>query len=143
MITWILIANAAKAKIFSASNLRRGDLKLLCELNHPDSRKKTGDLMSDKPGHYKAGGASRGVFIKNDPKEVEAEHFAIQLAHKLKADWNKNEYNQLVIVSPAHFYGLMKKHLDDNITDIVYIPKDYTRYPVAKLADSLKKHLFG
>ncbi|HBS51652.1 MAG TPA: host attachment protein, partial [Coxiellaceae bacterium] len=39
--------------------------------------------MSDKPGHYKTDGNAHSAYSKNDPKEVEAEHFAIQLAHEL------------------------------------------------------------
>ena len=142
MTTWILVTNAAEAKIFTSENLRIGELKLLRELTHPNSRKKIGDLTSDKPGHYKTDGGMRGAYSKNNPKEVEAEHFAIELAHELKASWDQNQYKHLVIVAPTHFHGLMKKHLDNHLADIIYIPKDYTRYPIAKLADSLKEHLF-
>jgi protein required for attachment to host cells len=143
MITWILVANAAEAKLLTSENLRIvGELKLLRELTHPNSRKKAADLMSDKPGHYKTDGGMRGAYSKNDPKEVEAEHFAIHLAHELKAGWDQNQYKHLVIVTPAHFYGLLGKHLDNHLSDIVHISKDYTRYPLLKLADSLKEYLF-
>lgn len=142
MITWILVANSAEAKLLTSENLRTGDLKLLRELNHPDSRKKTGDLISDKPGHYKTDGGMRGAYTKTDPKEVEAKHFALQLAHELKAGWDQNQYKHLVIITPAHFYGLLGKYLDSHLADIIHISKDYTRYPLAKLAESLKEHLF-
>ncbi len=142
MITWILVANSAEAKILTSENLRTGDLKLLRELKHPDSRKKTGELISDKPGHYKTDGGMRGAYNKTDPKETEAEHFALQLAHELKAGWDQNQYKHLVIITPAHFYGLLGKHLDNHLADIIHFSKDYTRYPLAKLAESLKEHLF-
>ena len=142
MITWILVANSADAKIFTSENLRIGDLKMLRELTHPDSRKKTSELVSDKPGHYKTDGGMHGSYEKNEPKEVEAEHFATELARELKTSWDKNQYKHLVIVAPAHFHGLMKKHLDTHLADIVYIAKDYTRYTTEKLAESLKEHLY-
>jgi protein required for attachment to host cells len=142
MTTWILVTNAAESKLFTSENLRIGELKLLREFTHPNSRKKIAELMSDKPGHYKTDTGVHGAYSKNDPKEVEAEHFAIQLVHELKAGWDKNQYKHLVIVTPAHFYGLMKKHLDNHLADIVHISKDYTKHTLPKLIASLKEHLF-
>lgn len=143
MTTWILVANSAEARLLASENLRVvGELKLLREFVHPDSRKKIADLTSDKPGHYKTDAGIRGAYSKNDPKEVEAEHFAVQLAHELKSGWDQNQYKRLITITPAHFSGLMKKHLDNHLADIVHISKDYTRYPLAKLAESLKEHLF-
>lgn len=143
MTTWILVADSAKARILSSENLRIiSELQLLRELEHPDSRKKTSELASDKPGHYKTDGGMRGSYDKNEPKEVEAEYFAIQLAHELKAGWDQNKYKHLIIVTPAHFYGLLGKHLDKHLADIIHFSKDYTGYPIEKLAESLKEHLF-
>lgn len=143
MTTWILVANAAEAKFFTSENLRVGKLELVRELTHPDSRKKVGELRSDKPGHYKTDGGAHGSYSETDPKEVEAEHFAIQLARELKSAWDQNKYKHLVMVTPAHFHGLLKKHLDHHLADIIYIPKDYTKYPVAKLEESLKERLYS
>lgn len=149
MITWILVANSAEAKILTSENLRIvSELKLLRELQHSNSRKKVTDLMPDKPGHYKVDSGMRGSFTKNDPKEVEAEHFAIQLVNELKSGLDKNHYKHLVIVTPAHFYGLIEKHMGSHFLsgvtrpDITHISKDYTKHPLAKLAESLKEHLF-
>lgn len=142
MITWILIANAAAAKIITSENLRQGGWQLLREFMHPDSRKKVTELISDKPGHYKTDMGARGSYSKNDPKEVVAEHFAIQLAHELKAGWDKNQYDQLVVVTPAHFYGLMKKHLSKNLATIMHVAKDYTKYTLSELTTGLQEQLF-
>jgi|SRR3989304_3657944 len=140
--TWILVANAAEAKILTTDNLRVGELELVREFAHPESRKKASELMSDKPGHYKTDGNAYSAYSRSDPKEVEAEHFAIQLAHELKASWDKNQYKKLIIVTSAHFYGLINKHMHLNhALEIVHVLKDYTRYPLAKLHESLKEHL--
>ena len=142
MTTWILVANAAEAKLLATENLRVGKLQLLREFVYPDSRKKATDLMSDKPGHYKTDMGARSAYSKNDPKEVAAEHFAIQLAHELKSSWDKNQYKHLVIVTPAHFYGLIKKHLSRHLSDIVHVSKDYTKHNLVKLTSSLQEQLF-
>src|SRR3989304_2009389 len=133
--TWILVANAAEAKILTTDNLRVGELELVREFAHPESRKKASELMSDKPGHFKTDGNAHSAYSsKSDPKEVEAEHFAIQLAHELKASWDKNQYKKLIIVTSAHFYGLIKKHMHDNhALEVIHILKDYTRYPISRL----------
>ena len=143
MTTWILVANSAEAKILTSENLRlTKELKLLRKLEHPASRKKTSDIVSDKPGHYQTDGGAHGAFGKNDPKDVEAEHFAIQLVHELKSAYDQNQYKHLVIFTPAHFYGLLEKHLNKHLSDIVHFSKDYTRYPLERLAETVKEHLF-
>ncbi|HBS51651.1 MAG TPA: hypothetical protein DEA62_01490, partial [Coxiellaceae bacterium] len=38
--TWILVANAAEAKLLTTDNLRIGELELVREFVHPESRKK-------------------------------------------------------------------------------------------------------
>lgn len=142
MTTWILIANAAEAKILSTDNLRTGELTLIQELVHPESRKKVSDLIADKPGHYKTDTNIRGAYSKNNPKQVEAEHFAIQIKNELQSGWDKNQYKSLVIVTPAQFYGLVKKHFHFNSAmKVRHIPKDYTKYTLIKLHASLKEHL--
>lgn len=143
MTTCVLVANAAQAKILTSENLRVGELKLVREFIHPESRKKAIELTSDKPGHYQTDGGGHGAFNKNNPKEIEAEHFAIQLAHELRSIVGHDQYRHFVIIAPAHFYGLMKKHIEHHISDIVHISKDYTKYPLTKLTASLRESLFG
>ena len=144
MKTWILVASSAEAKILTTDNLRIGELEIVREFSHPESRIKTSDLMSGKPGHYKTDNGMRGAYSKNDPKEVEAEHFAFELAHELKIGWDQNQYKSLLIVAPSHFYGLIKKHFHDHkIVELDHISKDYTKYTLFELHDSLKKHLFA
>ena len=92
MKTWILVANAAEAKLLSTDNLRVGELGLVGEFTHPDSRKKAAELTSDKRGRYQTDLGAHGAFSKNDPKEVELEHFAIQLSHELKSGWGLKIY---------------------------------------------------
>lgn len=144
MKTWILVANSSVAKLFTTDNIRTGVLELKKELAHPNSRKKVSELMSDKPGHYKTDSQMRGAYVKNDPKEVEAEHFACDLAREVKIGCDSNEFKKIIIVTPAHFYGLLKKHwhLNGNIEES-HISKDYTKYGLSELQDALNKHLFG
>lgn len=144
MKTWILVANAAEAKILTSDNIRVGELELINEFIHPESRKKAAELISDQPGKYISSGHAHGAYIKSDPKEVEAEHFAIELAQELKSAWDQRKYKKLIVVTPAHFYGLLKKHFQENNSlELTYISKDYTKNTAAEVHEHLKKILFG
>jgi protein required for attachment to host cells len=144
MKTWILVANAADAKILATESLRTGELVLMRELSHPESRRKNSDLVSDKPGHFKLDSGAHSAYSKGDPKEVEADHFALQLVHELKNGWDQHKFQKLLVVAPAHFYGLLKKHVHFlDTVEIAHLSKNYIRYPLPKLHASLKEHFFG
>jgi len=142
MTIWILLANSAEAKVLATDNLRVGELKLLREFIHPESRKKISELMTDKPGHYKTDTNAHSAYSKSNPKDVEVEHFALQLAHELKAGLDHNLFKKIIIIAPAHFYGVLKKHFDvPHHIEEVHILKDYTKYTLGKLHVALKDHL--
>ena len=144
MKRWILVANAAEAKILVTENARIDNLELVSEFVHPESRKKGVDLASDKPGCYKTDVGTHGAYETGDPKKVEGEHFAIQLAHALKNGWDQHQYASLVIIAPAHFYALINKHFHHHHSlEIVHLVKDYTKYSLIELHANLKKQLFG
>lgn len=141
MTTWILVADAGKARIFCSKNLRVGELELVKEFSHPESRKKATDLVADRQGRYKANGCGGAYVPKNDPKIVAADHFALLLAKELLAGEGHNQYKSLVIVAPAHFYSLVHKHLSGSHADLAHINKDYTKFNVTRLTASLQQHL--
>lgn len=141
MTTWVLVANSAEAYIYSVDNLRKDKLEKLKDFYHPDSRKKVTDLVTDRPGHFKIDSGTHGAFAKGNPKENEAEHFALQLIKELKVGHDAKKYFSLVIITPSHFYNHFKKHLNFTVEDLKHIPKDYTKYDAAKLLSSIREHL--
>lgn len=144
MNTWILVTNSSEARLCGAENFRVNDLRLIQEFSHPESRKKVTDLIADRKGHSTNDtGGGNSYEGKHDPKEVEAEHFALQLAKQLIAGFEKKQYDQLIVVAPAHFFAYIRKHIHVHINDITNIPKDFTKYPLLKLNSAIKKHLFG
>ncbi len=143
MNTWILVANASKAFLYSSENLYTGDLQLVEELRHPESRKKGVDLITDGPGGYATDHGARSAYEKSHPKEDEAEIFAIKLASLLKDGNYNNDYEQLVLVATSHFYGLMKKHMDFTVDEFIHIDKDYTQLTQRELVKHLHEHMFA
>lgn len=144
MDTWVLVANASAAKLYTSENLRHNHLVLLDEYSHPDSRKKRTELISDRPGSYEGRGICHGTFVeRSDPKEVEAEHFAQELASKLNSGRNSNSYEKLLLIASPHFQGLLKKHMDAKVSQKVthVIEKDYTKIPEKALVAYIHTHL--
>jgi len=138
MAICILVASASEACFYSSENQRFNELSLVEKIEHPESRMKGSDLISDRPGHYQTDHQARSAYEKGDPKAIEAENFAIELANKLKDYFTHGNYESLMLVVLPHFYGVMKKHLHLSNVDIIHIPKDYTKLSLEALMDHLQ-----
>lgn len=143
--TWILIADAAKARIFSThkaalfGEYHPDSLQLIEQLTHNDSRKLDHELVTDKMGYYGSGSYSQ----ETDPKAKEAEVFALQLVKKLQQSHNEGEYRDLILVAPPAFMGMLNKqaqhhHIDKIISQT--IEKDYTDQEGRALIRNLVTH---
>ncbi len=131
--TWLVVANASQATVYE-TEAKPKTLKLLKEYHHPASRAKGSDLASDRPGHFQQEargmeGTTHGAFNEPiNPKDYEHERFAIELAKELDAGRNANLFNDLIIVASPHFHGLLNKHMNGQVAEMVsrHIDKDYT-----------------
>ncbi len=139
MKSWILVANSSQAKLFESENLRAKELKLVKELDHPESREKGTELTSDRPGHFQTDHKARSAYEKSNPKQEEAEVFAVDLAKLLKDEFNKNKYEQLIVYAAPQFYGMLKNHLHFLPEEYSHISKDYTKLNAVDLAEQLYK----
>lgn len=138
MSTWVLVANAAQARLYSTDKIG-GELSCVKEFSHPEGRAKGIDLASDRPSRTK--GAGQGPLgVSSDPKAYEIEHFASELAKALDAGRATNAYQHLVVIAAPHFHGLINKHLTDHTRALVShnIEKDYSSYTERDLAAALK-----
>lgn len=139
-ITWIMVANASHAKLFANKGPNKG-LELVKELEHPESREKASELVSDRIGNY----AGSGSYAQpTHPKEHEAERFALQIAHELEQGRVNNAYEKLVMVTSAHFMGLLNNRITQQVKSKISdsISKDYTHLPVKELSGHLAGHVF-
>ena len=140
MAVWILVANGCKAFLYQTKHLRNKELSLLATFDHPESREKDQDLVSDHQGKLQTGHGARSAYEAHDPKEIEIENFAKQLSRHLDAGRKQNKFEKLLIIAHPHFYGLIHKNLGKKADNILHLPKDYTRYPVAKLSEFISAH---
>ena len=142
--TWILVANASKAHLFLNTGPRKG-LRKLKEFDHAASREKASRLVTDRPGHNKSHGNGHGAYVpQTDPKQHEAQHFAMELARVLDHGRATNEYQRLILVAPPAFMGLLKGHLDAHVLNLVTdsFEKDYTKVPERELSGHLEQCIY-
>jgi hypothetical protein len=146
----ILVANSSAAHLYNGDHLRMDkDLDLIKEYSHPESRMKGSDLVSDRPGTaMHTANASKGTYSnyesKHDPKEVEAENFALELTKDVKNIFTPaHSDDELVIVAPAHFSKHFKKHWHGHAAELIHIPKDYVHLNIKDLSAVIREHLYG
>lgn len=144
-ITWLLVADASKARLFSMHKARvfqqqsPSELELVAEYLHADSRKKGAELATDRWGEF-----GSGTFVENtSPKVHEAEQFAHELLGHLESARKEGCYRDLIIIAPPTFMGLLHKHMPHEIYKLVSqkIEKDYTQNNVKELMQKLIPHL--
>lgn len=116
-LTWILVANAAKARLFQSDG---HGLREISDAIHPASAAHGRDLLADAAGRRGQGPAGRGDrpgLGGDEPvQRQEAERFARQLAALLKTGLDEHAYDGLVLVAPPHLLGLLRKHLGHTVS---------------------------
>jgi protein required for attachment to host cells len=120
MKTWVVVASAARARIFEV-NGRREPLHEIKDLVNPEDRLQSQALKSDKPGRAfdHMGGQRHAVGTAVDPKEQVAIRFAKQVAEQLDSDRNQGRFEALCVVAPPHFLGLLRGHMGNGLTRTV------------------------
>jgi protein required for attachment to host cells len=140
MTTWIVVSNASRARVFSVNGATPA-WTLVRELEHPASRAKGSELTPTEPGRMKqsAGQGRPAMEAGTPPKEVEAEHFAQELAHLLDKEYDHQAYSQLLLVAPPHFLGLLRKRLNAKLTKhlLASVDKDLTAIEARDLPERL------
>ncbi len=138
--THVLVANSSEAKLYKTTRLGER-MDLINEYIHPESREKRLDLVSDRSGHFesRATGIGRGAFVESDPKQIEADRFAQELAKIVIKICGGHPDDKLVIVASPHFHGLLNKHYNVQVKgQITYnVEKDYTKIPLKQLMSYL------
>jgi protein required for attachment to host cells len=158
-ISWILICDAGRAHLYREEPKRRG-YTLLESLEHSESRARVRDLMADaqgrKPNGNPAGlgppgppgGPPGGPYLgrpgaapDTDPKEVEAQKFARQLAERLEKGLNGHEYQRLVLIAPPHFLGLLRATVTTQVSKRIEetVDKDLSWLDGPRLEERLRE----
>jgi protein required for attachment to host cells len=133
----IVAANAARARLF-----RRGavgePLVEVVALVHPQSRQVGHDLAGDRMGHGEAdrrGGGGTAYEPKTDVRRKEHEHFAREVAQRLKGGLHAGEFERWVLFASSPFLGEIKAVLDAELQRSLHaaIDLDLTSYGLSEV----------
>lgn len=142
MTTWVVVADASRARIFES---RRRGMELIERdtLLHPEARLKTADIMSDHEGTVmdRAGEGQRRSDPRTTPRDVEEEKFAREVASFLDKSRAVNEFDQLIIAASPNFLGNLRQRVSDQVTKCIVetVNKDYSRLPKEEIAQRLQQ----
>jgi len=139
-ITWIVVADQARARLFSASG-QRGPLKEFEDLANPEGRLHDRDLNADSPGRaFDSMGEGRHAMGKHhSPTEQEAIRFAHEVGDRLASGLHDGAYRHLIISASPRFLGLLREALPEDVAKhvVLELHKDLT--PLER--DEIRVHL--
>ena len=141
----VLVADAARARVFLANGLKRDDIQLtqLKSLLHPESQQKAAELIDDgDTGHVQHAGRPGGMPTR-DPKEANAKVFAIEcqeFCHQLLLE---HDVKEVCLIAAPQFLGLLRSAMLYKPEHLHTLDKDYTHCDQAELATHLAKHFFA
>lgn len=147
MDKWVLVADAARARIFSSTKAGK-PWKLVEECEHHQSRMKNRELDPKEQGRQRqsAGmGYRPRMEPRTAPQQVEKNHFAQELAGKLSQAVVQGDCSSLVLVAPPHFLGQLKNTLSDQAAKSISatVAKNYTGSDARELASRLDDVVHG
>ena len=141
--TWIVLADDASARVYQASG-PHGSWALVTELQHPESRAKDSELGTDKPGRVKQSKGYRSAMEPpTPPKKVAVQKFARQVAKALEDGLLKKAYEQLILVAPSAFLGVLRSELGDRVRGRIaaVVDKDYLHLDQRQARERLEAQL--
>ena len=133
----VIVADNARARIFTSDDVINHLLEQEAYV-HPEARLKNRDLVGDAAG--KTRDTHGSLDPATSPKDHEAQNFAKLLAKHLKDMHSDQHFEQLILIAPPHFLGMLRKELPENLERLIEktISKDLTTASVDDIIDYIK-----
>ena len=111
-ITWILVADSARARLFFNDGPGKG-VKPVSDKVFRHATPPGREIMSDRPGRTfdSVGGGRHAKEPRTDPRKVEKRSFAHELAAMLDEGLKQGKFERLVLVAPPGELGLLREEL--------------------------------
>lgn len=139
---WVVVTNSNFCRIYNYSK-NPVQISLLKTIEHPESRLKDTDLISDRSGHYKTMSSTRGSYEqRTDPKKNEIDQFAHDIANELETARNNNACDQIIIIASPQMSGLLFQHFNKHLKKLIRnnIQKELLYTNQDELLDFLHTH---
>jgi len=141
--TWLLVSDAARARIFSVDDAER-TLVPVEQFVSPAARLHDRDFNTDRPGRAANNAGGRHTTAASvSPKQEDAERFARMVAGQLEQGRIAHRFERLVLVAEPQFLGLLRKASSPSLerTVAVEIDKDLSKSEIGELRQRLAEHL--
>lgn len=139
--TWIVVADAARARIFKTEGAQR-HLKEVHDLNHPESQMYSHELRTGGEGAVmdSAGSGMRQPDPQTTTREKHSSHFAKELGNFLQKSRDDNAFTSLILVAEPKFLGRLRDHLDQRTAQLVAesIDKNWAKHEMQHIEKLLK-----
>jgi protein required for attachment to host cells len=135
IVTWILVADGAQAKVFEHGGPGKG-LTAVEGLQFEQEPLRAREINSDRPGRYHGGGVgSRSGMEEADPVQVREERFVKSVAEQLEAMRKQGRFDRLIIAAAPSALGDIRPVLSDQVREAIVaeLPKDLTNVPRPQL----------
>lgn len=151
--TWIVAANAERARFFSQLGASRRWAEVGDMLNTA-ARLRARETHTDSLGRFAASGSRHGSGAPGQPSgyeprqlpaEREAERFARSVASHLLQAHRHGRYGHLVLVASPEFLGMLRSQIDPHLAGAVKlaIDHDYTHCDARELHERVESHRMG
>jgi protein required for attachment to host cells len=137
--TWIVSANASRARVFAQRNAA-DPLDEVLDLVNEASRLRDTDLETDSPVGERAASDSRNnVGAPTTPSTYEPKQTAKE--REVKAH-NEGRFEQLCLVASPEFLGLLRRLVEPRLGRALSlsINKDYTHSTPQQLREQIRQH---
>lgn len=115
-ILWVVVANSCSARFYEVAGYGR-KIENIQIIEHPEGRKKDGELYSDRPGRtFDRMGPGRHSFSPEIDRHLrEQQIFAKKIGEFLKKAQEENKFEELALIAPSQFLGELKKFLPNSV----------------------------
>lgn len=148
--TWIVSADAGRARIFSEPNPSK-PLQEIEDMVNGAARLRDSDINTDGMSPLSAGKSSHGTGgalpgsqyePQTTPEQHNAEIFAKEISGYLLQAQREGKFKKLALVASPKFLGLLRVALDPQLKNLVSleINKDYTHSNGQQLQEQIKAH---
>jgi len=142
--TWILVADRARARLFSPTSDGVG-LTELEDFINPEGRKPDSAYNHDRPPrvHESMGSTSHAIQPHTSAEEKVAERFAHELNDVLESGRVNHRYERLILAAPPRFLGVLQHALGKQVRSciVAQLDKDLITLPASEIREHLGSQL--
>ncbi|MCM2131690.1 host attachment protein [Larsenimonas rhizosphaerae] len=134
MTTMIVVADAARARIFTEDN---GAMKEHEALVHPESREHTGDLRTGGKGASGKGPHRHQTGNEDATSDKHEAFFASDVAEYLKQAHDQGKIEKLIIAAAPSFLGTLRQKMDKSLQQCIdqTVDKELSRESAEEIRD--------